>query len=163
MSSIIGPLPFTFVNGETADGSQVNANLAAIVTGVNNNAAQKGNGQVLQIVMVGLTSDTNFTLPANSMITGVAVQCTSGSLTSGAAVYLSNSLNTYPNVKYDLISLSSLSAGQGITGVRDTFASIINHISGSDLTTQFDLSDGMTPGNGFNGATVNAIIQFVTF
>lgn len=41
-ADIISPLPFTFTNGQVIDAGQFNANFAAIVTGVNTNAATAG-------------------------------------------------------------------------------------------------------------------------
>lgn len=158
--TIISALPYNLQNNNTADATQVMANINQIRNDVNNNAQPAGNGQSFQIKLTGITTDTAFTLPANSIITGVILYVTAGSLNaSPPQIYFSNSSNTYPNIEFTL-PLTTYSSGKACTTLN--FNAVFN-VSGTNLSTLFDLSDGITPGNGFNSATVDVVIQYVTF
>lgn len=160
MTNIISALPFNLINGTTADASQVMANLNQIVNDVNENAQTKTSSD--SINLLGITEDTTFTLPAYALVTNIYVYVVSGILSSGSvSAILINSLNPYPNFTSDL-SATSLPAGSATTtpGMIGS-ASGQTPVSNVSLATTFDLSDGITLGNGFNGATINVVMQYI--
>ncbi len=93
--SIIGSLPFTFVNGTVADGTQVNADLAAIVTSVNANA---------QPLITGFSGTGNYVLATGATMSGATID---GAFTGG----LTGNADTATTAGYATTAGSATTAG----------------------------------------------------
>jgi hypothetical protein len=119
MPNIISPLPYTLTNGTTADASQVQGDLAQIVSNVNSNAAENGtNASITRLN--GLTTPLSVSQGGTNATTAAAALTSLGAAVAGALGSSGITGAAASGANSDITSLSALSTplsiGQGGTG-----------------------------------------------
>lgn len=130
--AIIGTLPYVFSNGTTADATQVNADLNAIVNGVNTNAA------AITSVQQGLYNYAADTGTVNAIVVPVVLPPTS--YTDGLRLrFKAGNTNTSTSVT---IATGSLAAKSVVIDAAGTLPVIGSIISGMHYDAEYDISQG---------------------
>jgi microcystin-dependent protein len=138
--SIIGALPYIFINGTTADGGQVNTDFNTIVSAVNANAAENGvNSSITQLV--GLTTPLSpaqggTAVFAGGTSTGSAdVQVLSSTLPNNFTQVLGYIVTMIPGYSNDGITVMTLEVGTTpATNVKKYQSGSLVNLAANDVT-----------------------------
>lgn len=151
--TIISPLPYIFSNGAIADATQVDANLAQIVSDVNANAIDV-NSYVAPTVKVlqdiGRTANGTITFPAKSVPLHIVMHETSGGTMNPAGI------------SFVFGSGATLSANPPAPNNFSEIDSIIQNLTDGSFYSNSPVTVSISNSGGWGTASMDTFVYYVT-